>query len=150
MHLDADYDADNQYLRMDAPGSSGSLGFEEFEAYARRELPQMVEAGLWAQIYTNNAPTTEAIRALLAEFLLSCQSMVAENFRSIGELGTDTPNILQGSSASGIYPVPSEANVPLGDWELPILTTTKHPQTLSYSHLRWTLEELGLMNNRCH
>lgn len=127
IHPDADYEADIQDPRKNALGLSGSLGFEDFEAYARRELPQMLEARLWAQMNTNRAPIAEALRALLAEILPSCQSMVAENFRSIRGLGTEAPMIEQGSSSSGIHPVPSGADALLGDWELPIPSTAQRP-----------------------
>ncbi len=125
MQLETDYEVDNKVSEMTALGLSVSLGFEEFDAYARRELPQMLEARLRAEMNSNRAPIAQALRALLAEILPSCQSMVAENSRSIRGLRTGTLKMPQGSSSPGIHPVLSGADALLRDWELPPLTTTQ-------------------------
>lgn len=122
-----DYEADIERAKTGAPGLSECSAFDEFEAYARRELPPMLEARLWARMNAYGGPIAEAFRELLAEILPSCQSLVAENFRSIRGLSTVPPDIPQIPFPSVIQPVLFGAETLSREWELPTVMTTQQP-----------------------
>lgn len=106
MHTMIDYEAEDSESKATTSYMSGTPEFEEFEAYFRRELPHAVEARLWSEMNSDRAPIAEALRALLADVLPSCQSMVAENFRKNRALKTSICNTPQSSLPPLItYPV---------------------------------------------
>ena len=63
------------------PSSPATQEFEEFEAYNRRALPQLVEANLQAMVNTEMVPIEENLRRLLVGLVRRCQSTVAEHYR---------------------------------------------------------------------
>jgi len=80
MFLVTDYETNVEAIDISEPCMSGP-GVAEFEAYSRRELPQMVVARLLADLNTDMVPIAKTL-SLLADILSSCQTVVAGNVRS--------------------------------------------------------------------
>lgn len=102
-----DYEAQVQLPESFAPSSPATQELEEFEAYSRRALPQLVEANLQAMVNTRMVPIEEELRRLLVDVVRRCQSTVAENFRVTRpqrDLSTNSP---QQPSSQAISQLPS-------------------------------------------
>ena len=63
------------------PVSPASQELQEFEAYNRTALPQLVEAHLQAIISPEMKPIEESLRVRFVDIVRRCQSTVEENFR---------------------------------------------------------------------
>ncbi|KAG8533971.1 uncharacterized protein KY384_001714 [Bacidia gigantensis] len=58
---------------------------QDFDAYSRRFLPQLVEVQLSAIINTDLAPLEETLRARIGSLIRECQSTLYTNFQSQGQ-----------------------------------------------------------------
>ena len=111
---------------VQSTGSSSpqSQELQNFEAYNRRVLPQIVEASLSAAISTDLAPVEERVRALVGDILRTCQSTVFRNFQRMNTTNPPNPNV----TAS---PIPHEGPnpVPIDDGENPFDTVGSSTST---------------------
>ncbi|KAL8838910.1 MAG: hypothetical protein Q9170_001947 [Blastenia crenularia] len=72
----------NEDVLPEPPGgqSPQSQELANFEAYARVELPRLVEANLQTVVNAELAPIEENLRAVLVDIVRRCQSTVAQNY----------------------------------------------------------------------
>lgn len=73
---------DHEDVPPERPGeqSPQSQELASFEAYARVELPRLVEANLQTVINAELAPLEESLRVMLVDIVRRCQSTVAQNY----------------------------------------------------------------------
>lgn len=113
-----DFEAQVQLPESFAPSSPATQELEEFDAYSRRALPQLVEANLQAMVNTRMVPIEEGLRRLLVDVVRRCQSTVAENFRVTRPPREVSTNSSQQPSAEAIPPLPSRGETFLTNSQL--------------------------------
>ncbi|KAG8533974.1 uncharacterized protein KY384_001717 [Bacidia gigantensis] len=86
------------------PSSPQSRQLQEFEAYSRRVLPQLVEAHLSASLDNDLAPLEETLKARVGDLVRSCQSMVYEKFQKFQQTSKETQEAQSRPSASDSQP----------------------------------------------
>ena len=88
-------------------GSSSpqSQELQNFEAYNRRVLPQLVEASLSAAISNDLAPLEERVRSIVGDIIRTCQSTVFQNFQRLNTSGSPRPGLVVNPPASMLRPI---------------------------------------------
>ena len=121
-----DFEAQVQLAESFEPASPAAQDLEEFEAYNRRALPQLVEANLQAMVNTEMVPIAENLRRLLVDVVRRCQSTVGENFRVTRVRRRISGNSPQPSSPNPIPPSPLREEASLTNSQLlhPIMGDT--------------------------